>query len=78
MQSKEKGYYGGRCNLTACTHTDEPARWYNRGSRAYYCEADAQWLNRMNPEIMSDGRPMCVYDPDGDEPTRSYGARVIW
>lgn len=38
-----KGELGGACNRSLCQQ--EPAEWYNHGTRRYYCEACADWLN---------------------------------
>lgn len=38
-----KGEPGGACNRSRCQQ--EPAEWYNHGTRRYYCEACADWLN---------------------------------
>lgn len=40
----DKGKLNGTCNLSSCK-TGYPARWYNYGSYAHYCEACAGRLN---------------------------------
>ena len=41
---KTKGKYGGLCNRSACLRHE--AYWWNRGSRAYYCEDCAHLINK--------------------------------
>ncbi|WP_370159219.1 hypothetical protein [Salipiger bermudensis] len=59
-----KGEEGGACNRSKCQ--DEPARWYNHGSRAWYCSRcrrDIQfdsfnmrdWKRNFEPRL---GHPM--------------------
>ena len=45
-----KGDKGGQCNRTACT-SGQPATWYNKSTRAYYCPRCAHRINRLNGEI---------------------------
>lgn len=40
------GTFDGLCNRTACRKPN--ARWWNRGSERYYCEACAQRINVQN------------------------------
>lgn len=62
----KKGIKGGRCNLTACQTPDEPAEWYNHGSRAYYCEGCAKMLNEdpFNKRDAQEmfGHPLCTIE----------------
>ncbi len=39
-----KGKLGGNCNVTACQKPG--ARWWNTGTRAYYCSACAREINK--------------------------------
>lgn len=39
----DKGLFGGSCNRSACQRPG--AEWYNHGTRKYYCEPCAYWLN---------------------------------
>ena len=41
---KTKGKYGGLCNRSCCLRHE--AYWWNRGSRAYYCEDCARLINQ--------------------------------
>jgi hypothetical protein len=41
---KDKGHYGGSCNVTAC-QLPNSAVWFNHGTRKYYCETCAYVLN---------------------------------
>ncbi len=41
-----KGKFDGLCNRSACLRPG--AKWYNRGSYAFYCEDCAHMLNREN------------------------------
>lgn len=56
------GTYGNLCNRSACTSpTTTPARWYNRGSGAFYCGECAFRINSANRrEQLSDGKPLCI------------------
>lgn len=42
---KDKGQFGGSCNVTACQLPDS-ATWYNHGTQRYYCVACATVLNQ--------------------------------
>lgn len=54
-----RGYYAGPCNRAACQAPN--ARWFNRSTRAFYCESCAKLINRENPPFQ--GLPLC-YDYD--------------
>ncbi len=41
-----KGLLNGNCNRTACQKPG--ATWYNKSTRAYYCEECAHEINRAN------------------------------
>jgi hypothetical protein len=57
-----KGRYGGRCNFTACADPTVPAKWYNRGSYAFYCEECAVMLNRANrSDQFCKDAPLCFH-----------------
>ena len=46
-----KGKFGGKCNRTACTERGERVKWWNTGTRAYYCTCCRNLITRANPEI---------------------------
>jgi len=51
---KNKGKMGLRCNRTACENTE--AYWYNRTTRAYYCQPCAHAINEASnfvPPLLS-------------------------
>lgn len=48
-----KGVYGGNCNVTACQLPG--AKWWNWGSRAFYCHSCAHDINKFPV----DGRVLC-------------------
>lgn len=71
----DKGTWGGTCNRTRCPG-EHLAFWYNRSTRAYYCEDCARMINSMNPEgtigrgivnprnkfdSFEPGEPLCVF-----------------
>lgn len=64
------GEKDGRCNRTACGSRHEVV-WYNRGSRAYYCEYCATEINRHN----FGGQTLCV-DVRTLKSTYEVGQRV--
>lgn len=64
----KKGNKGGRCNLTACKTTEEPAMWYNHGSMAYYCTGCAHrlnndFMNKREAEILW-GHTLCTKETE--------------
>lgn len=59
---KDKGHWNGACNRSACL--DRPATWYNRGSYAFYCEACAEMLSKVNRKdaynLLGEGNELCI------------------
>ena len=51
--SPDKGKKGKNCNVTACQLKDS-AFYYNRSTRAYYCQECAEEINEVN------GQEICV------------------
>jgi hypothetical protein len=42
--AKDKGEYGGSCNITRCQRPNS-ATWFNHSTRKYYCPSCARTLN---------------------------------
>jgi len=59
-----KGAFDGHCNRTACQQP--PARWWNKGTRKYYCQTCALRINRVCAEII------CVPCDESGEPDLTY------
>jgi len=49
MATTTKGREGGACNRAACQKPG--ARWWNTGSRAWYCDECARRINAYTPNL---------------------------
>lgn len=59
---EDKGIWDGACNRSACLKY--PAKWYNRGSYAFYCEECALMLNDVNKrDSFCRDAPLCYHIP---------------
>lgn len=59
--ARVKGALRGACNVTAC-QAPGSAIYFNRSTKAYYCEHCAGRINRANPDAV--GGALCVIDPE--------------